>query len=346
MDIIRDNLIKLSNICAPSGRELKGTELIIRMLQNYTENIKTDTSGNILACIGGQKNGLKVMLEAHYDEISLTVESIDDKGFIKFLSVLGNDLRTLLTSEVIIHGKREIYGIISSTPPHLQKKEDSEKPISCEDLIIDTGLKPETLREFVKPGDLITYRPFVTQLKNYYISGKAFDNRAGVAAILTCLEMLKRDKLPVELWISFTVQEEAGTKGAASAAYSINPDIAIIFDVSFAKTHDLKEDKTGACGKGPMIGIAPVLDRGVFKRLCKIAENDDIPHQIEVMPGSTGTNAWAVQTIRAGIRTGLISIPLRYMHTQVETLFIPDIENSAGLCAEFIRSLRGGIKFD
>lgn len=343
MDFIKDTLLKLSNTCAPSGREIKGADAIIKILQNYTSNIKTDQSGNIIACINQPKqNSIRVMLEAHYDEISMTVDKVDDEGFIKFFSALGTDIRTLLSSEVIVHGKREIYGIISSTPPHLLKKEDAEKPIACENLIIDTGLKAETVKEYIKPGDLITYRPYTSQLRNEYISGKAFDNRAGVTSIITCLEMLKKDKLPVELWVSFSVQEEAGTKGASSAAFLINPDISIIFDVSFAKTHDLTDEKTGKCEGGPMIGIAPVLDREIFKKLCKIAKEDEIPHQIEVMAGSTGTNAWAVQTARSGVRTALISIPLKYMHTQVETLYLPDIENSAGLCAEYIRSLKGG----
>lgn len=343
MELIKDILLQLSFAYAPSGRENTATELIEKFLFRYTKDIKKDALGNIIAVIPSKKQSAKkVMLDAHYDEISLMVTNIDEDGFVKFTSPFGLDIRTLLAKEVIIHGVQEIFGVVSSKPPHLLSDEEMQKAVTAEELAIDIGFSNEKANKLIRIGDSITFKARTTELKNNIICGKSLDNRAGVAVILGCLELLKNMNLNIELVVLFSVQEEAGTRGAKVGAYTVNPDTAIVVDVTHAFTPDASKDETGEMGKGAMIGISPILSRTISTELIALAKENKIPYQIEVMSDNTGTNAASIQIARSGIPTGLISIPLKYMHTPVETVMLSDIESISRLLAEFIKGIREG----
>ncbi len=276
------------------------------------------------------------MITAHYDEIGMLVKSIDEKGFIKFTNIGGLDPRVLLAQEVIIHGKEDVFGVIGAKPPHLLTQEESSKGIKIRDLSIDTGLSPSRVKELISIGDTITFRAFPFNLNGNKFSSKSLDNRSGIAVLVETMKELSARKFAHDVYFTATVQEEIGLAGAATATYNIKPDIAIVIDVCHGDMPNTSKEETYPLGKGPAIGLGPILDRNISRKLIDIAKERNIPYQIDVEPRDTGTEAWAVQVSRSGVPTGLISIPVRYMHTPVETVCLDDIRNAARLTAEFV----------
>ncbi len=321
-----------------SGHEEEVARLIEDALSGYCHEVTKDPLGNLLFLKRGEGKG-KIMLAAHMDEIGLMVKEIDENGFIKFTNVGGVDQRTLLCQEVTIHGKEKVYGIIGVKPPHLTDDAERSKAIGIEDLMIDTGFKSKELEEKLSIGDVVTVNRQNVVLKNDYIAAKALDDRAGVAVLLECLKALKALKHDMDVYCVATVQEEVGTRGATTAAYSINPDIGIAIDVGFGRTPELNQHETIELAKGPAITVGPNIHPRIFDQLKTIAKQHYIDYQIEIATGHSGTDAWPIQVSRAGVATGVLSIPLRYMHTSVETLSFSDIEKTGKLLAHFIVSL-------
>jgi len=191
----------------------------------------------------------------------------------------------------------------------------------------------------VRVGDLITLRGDFTELRDGYVSGKAFDDRAGVVSLIHCLHTLASMQHEWDVFAVATVQEEVGLRGAITSAYGIAPDIAIAVDVSFGKTPGLSEAETVETNKGPAINLGPNIHPLMHLRLVNTAEGYEIPYQTEPVPGRSGTDAWAIQVTRQGIPTALLSIPLRYMHTPVEVISVRDVERTGRLMAMFIAGL-------
>ncbi|MCI8497629.1 MAG: M42 family metallopeptidase [Clostridiales bacterium] len=298
---------------------------------------KKSTGGNTLFTINEGAEGKHVLLDAHMDEIAMVVTSIEKNGFVKVTKCGGMDRRILPCQEVTVWGKEPVFGVVCSTPPHLDK---DEKLPEWGELTIDLGLSAFQMRELVSAGDRVTLRMAPCTLMGDRVTGKALDDRAGVAALLRAAELLREKgwKAPVTLLLS--TQEEVGTRGAVTGSYGVDADEAIAVDVSFARTPDSPAHKCGELGKGPMLGISPILDAGITARLRRAAKEQSIPIQDEVMGGETGTNADVISISRAGIKTGLVSIPLRYMHTGVEVISLSDVENTAQMIAACIE--KGG----
>ncbi|HEX2938703.1 MAG TPA: M42 family peptidase, partial [Ruminiclostridium sp.] len=282
-----------------------------------------------------------ILLEAHMDEIGFVVQTIDDDGFLHIGKVGGNDLRVLLGSEVTVFGKEPLYGIFCCRPPHLSSRDDYKKVPELDELAIDIGLSHDKAVEKVKPGDYITLRQVPAGILNGAMTGKALDNRAGVAVVLRCLELCAA-KIDCGLCAAFTLSEELGCRGAVTAAYSAAPTHAIVVDVSFGYTPDAPREKCGDLGKGPMIGVSPTLSGEVTSMLFELAKEKNIPYQTEVMGGETGTNADSVSISRGGVATGLVSVPLRYMHTAAEVIAVADVEYTAQLMAAAVERIGGG----
>ncbi len=221
-------------------------------------------------------------------------------------------------------------------PPHLKSLEDTSKYPNITDINIDVGMSKEEAEKYISPGDLITVKSKFTQLLNGRVACKAQDDRACVAIILNALDKLDVDKLSCGLCVLFSAQEEAGGHGANVASYSINPDALIALDVSFAHTPAEDNSKCGEMGKGVMIGVSPVLNRGISTKLTELAKAHDIPYQMEIMSARTGTNADTIFTQRGGVCAGLLSLPIKYMHTPVEMLDVKDIEATTNLLVKFI----------
>lgn len=318
-----------------SGNEKNAAETALELLKKYTDNAFIK-NGNVIGHIGERSEGKPhILVDAHIDQIGMICSYISDDGFIKAGNIGGLDRRILAAQQVTVHGRENIAGIICSVPPHLSDGES--KVPSMGEFSIDTGYSKEELEKIVSVGDTISFASGFRELVNNRICGHSLDDRCGVAAILYMLELLKNENPPCSLTILFSSQEEVGERGAVIAVNEINPDIAIAVDVSFALSAGESEEKCGKTGGGCMIGIAPVLDRKISSELIAIAEDKEIPYQIEVMGGTTGTNADRFSIAGNGVRTVTCSIPLRYMHTPAEVIEISDVENTAVLLAEYIR---------
>lgn len=238
-----------------------------------------------------------------------------------------------------MHGKRELPGIIGSRPPHVLPVEEREKVIPMDKLFIDVGLLVEEVEGLVRVGDLVTIGREFTQLEGNFVSGKAFDDRAGVTSVMACLESLASIRHVWDVYAVATVQEEVGIRGAITSAYGLAPDVAIAIDVGFGSQPGVSEAETLGMGKGPAIAFGPNVHPKLHQALVEVAKELEIPYQVEPIPGRSGTDAWAIQVTRRGIPTALLSIPLRYMHTSVETVSTKDIERTGRLMAEFIGRL-------
>jgi endoglucanase len=206
-------------------------------------------------------------------------------------------------------------------------------------LFIDVGMGTEELARLVRVGDLVTLSREFTQLKGDLVAGKAFDDRTAVAAILVCLEGLASVRHAWDVYAVATVQEEVGLRGAITSAYGLAPDAAIAIDATFGNQPGVSEAETVKMGKGPAIAFGPNVHPKLHKALVDVAQELEIPYQVEPIPGGSGTDAWAIQITREGIPTALLSIPQRYMHTSVETVSLKDVERTGRLMAGFIGRL-------
>ncbi len=327
---ITETLEKLCGACGVSGCEENACAAAAFLLREYAPNAAVDKFGNVTAFIGDKNNGKKtLLLEAHIDEIGFIVTYIDDKGFIKAAECGGTDRRLYAAQTVTIHSKAPVRGVIATLPPHVNS--DTKAAMKLENMVIDTGYKKETLEKLVSLGDRITIDGKFSVLNGTRVSGKAIDDRGGVAAVLYALSLLKGKETEYNIAVLFASQEETGSRGAIIGAYNADADYCLATDVSFAYTPGAKKEKCGIMGKGAMIGIAPVLSGEVTEKLKMLAEKKNIPVQFEVMGGDTGTDADEI----SGVKTGLISIPLKYMHTPVEVVDTEDICAVGRLMAEF-----------
>lgn len=323
-----------------SGREEKFSKYIKRIFDKYCDETITDNFYNVVGIKKGcSQNNKKIMIAAHLDEIGMLVTGIEKKGFLKFSNIGGIDSKILLAQEVIVHGKKDIIGVIGAKPPHLLKVSDTKKAVKIQELSIDTGLSEDEVREYVSIGDVITFKakPFV--LKNKKISSKSLDNRAGVVVLIDIMEKFKKIKHESDIYFVATSQEEVGLRGATVAAHNITPDVAIVIDACHGEIPNTPKESVFKLGKGPAIAVGPNLHMNLTKKIVEIAKEGDFPYQIEPSPGNTGTDAWAIQASKTGIPTVLVSIPLRYMHTTVETLHLDDLKYSCRLISKFILSI-------
>jgi len=319
---------------AISGREEKMSFFIKDLFSELCDEVYVDSFFNVTGIKRGSGKG-RILVTAHYDEIGFLVKNIDKKGFVRLASVGGVDNKILPAQEVVIHGKKEVYGVIGAKPPHLINVEEKKKVAKLEELYVDTGMTADSLKKVVSIGDAVTLRPKYRELLNSRISAKTVDNRCGVTALIAAMKELSMLKHESDIYFTATTQEEFDLAGAISTAYSVEPDLAIVIDACHGNVHDAPEDDIYTLGRGPAIGIGPQLDRIYTKKLFKTAKEYNIPYQTDVEAGDTGTEAWAVQVSRAGIPTTLISIPVRYMHTAIETVDMKDIINTAKLASRF-----------
>lgn len=304
----------------------------LELLKNNGYSISTDEDGNVHALGGSYDHVKTLMLDAHIDRVGLIVTYIDDDGFLSVGACGGPDEKTFLAQSVTVRGKRDIKGVVSTLPPHVQK--DSGAP-EIENIRIDIGMTKEQAEQVVSLGDRITVDSEFRELCGDTVSAAAIDDRSGICAILAALDMLKGRELAYNLAVCFTAQEETGGRGAKTTAFRVQPDEAIAVDVSFAKTPDSDSRGTAKMGSGVMIGFSSVLDKEMSNSLKKLAAEKKIPFTCEVMPSSTGTNADSISVSGGGARCCTLSFPIRYMHTSIETVDLNDIMATAKLICEY-----------
>ncbi len=330
----------LERLCRANGVGYSGgvKNVLLNEIESFTDEAKIFPDGSVYGLIKGMKK-INVMLACHIDEIGFIVSDIEDNGFIRFKPVGGCDDRILPGQEIIILGRKEIRGYVGAKPPHLMKKDEAEKVMTTDKLYIDTGMKSELLKKFVNVGDFICFVGHYDKLQGDLRSAKALDNRSSIACAILVLRELSKLGSPVNLHFVATNQEEFSGLGARIHSYRLNPDYGVVIDVTHGEYPGLSEGEYFNLNKGPVIARGATIPQKVYKLLTECAQSREIPYQIEPVPIYTGTDAEAIAFNKEGIPTGVIGIPLRYMHTPVEVVCLKDIERTAHLVIEFLKKL-------
>lgn len=345
-----ENLISLPS---PSGFEENASKLFKKYTEEFCDEVFVDTMGNVYGEIKSpNKNTYNVMISGHIDEIGLMVKYISEKGFIYFSSIGGIDVRLLPGFRVWIHSEKgKIKGVIGQKPIHLLEANEREKVSKIHELFIDIGAKSKKeALSYINIGDPITIDCGLEKLLNGYLIGRGFDDRMGAFCVAETLKTLAevKDELDVNVFGVASVQEEIGLRGATVSAYNINPKVGIAVDVGFATDFPSVDEKIVGESKlegGPIITRGPNINPHIFDILVKTAKKNKIPYQIEGHPRGTGTDANVMQLTRGGVATGLVSVPLRYMHTPVEMLSEKDLDNTIKLLKNAILSLKSDMDF-
>ena len=327
-------LKRLAEVDGVSGTETAAAKVAAELLKPYCSSVTFDKRGTVIGRTEGP--GPLIHFDAHIDQIGLVITYITDDGFLKFDSCGGMDARILPGREVMVMADEPFLGIITSVPPHL-KSNSGEAP-SITDLAIDTGFSKEKLEKKVQLGTRAVFVSMATQLLNNQTAMKALDDRSSVAALILVAEKLKKTGDDYNVLYTFSVQEEVGGKAASTAVFDYPVDTSIAVDVSFAKTPGCKPEDTGNIGEGPMIGFSPLHTHSLSKELCSLAEKENIPFQYEIMNGRTGTHADELAVTAGGRKSGLVSIPEKYMHTATEVVEDCDILNTAELLTAYVIS--------
>lgn len=339
--MVSELIYRLCNTFSGPGDEKNIAEVIKKEMQNCSNEIIIDKNYNVICRTEKTSSKQHILIDAHIDQISMVVTAVDKTGFINISPCGGVDCRVLPGSTVFIYGKKVITGIVCTTPPHLISKGENNFG-KTEDLLVDTGYSAEKLYEIVSVGDYVSFSTKPQKLLDSKITAPGLDNRAGVAALIRCAQILKNKNINCEVTFLFSSQEEVRALGAKTAAFLLNPTESISVDVSFAKQPDVVDEKCGKLSHGPMIDIAPVLSRDISNKFINLAKQNNIPYQLEIMNSSTGTTSDVIATTKSGVYSGLLSIPLKYMHTPVEVIDVNDIEATSELLALYI--LSGGNK--
>ncbi len=347
MDVKRlgDLLKRLSDAHGISGYEDEIRDIIKGELEDYVDEIRVDKLGNLICVKNGSE--FKEMIAAHMDEIGFMVKQIDDKGFIRFTPIGGWFSQIVLGQRVILHGRKgKVIGVVGCKPPHLMKEDERKKAVEIKDMFIDVGAgsRDEVLEMGIEVGTPITVDRELKEMGRGRVTGKALDNRVGVAVMI---EALKETKSDATIYAVGTVQEEVGLKGARVSAFAIEPDVAIAVDVCVASDFPGAESAHMdiKLGSGPAITVVDASGRGliasrrVLEWLRSTAERFEIPYQLEVAEGGT-TDATAIHLTKSGIPTGVISVPARYIHSPVEMIDLEDLKNTVLLVARSLETAK------
>ncbi|HET91067.1 MAG TPA: M42 family peptidase [Chloroflexi bacterium] len=333
-------LKELSEAIGVSGDEGAVRAVVLDAIREHVDEIDVDALGNLIALKRGTgRQRMRVMLDAHMDEVGLMVIDHDSDGFLRVRTVGGIDPRLLPAANLRV-GPDRLPGVIGIKPIHLLREEEGEKVTTIEDLVVDIGASSKD--EAKKLAPLGSYAAFATPFRELgpTVTGKAFDDRAGCAVLV---EMLRGDRFRFDLHAAFTVQEEVGLRGAQVAAYRIQPDCAFALEGTIAD--DIPKEKesspTTALGRGPAITVMDrsfVANRQLVRLLTSTAEELGIPYQFK-QPGVGGTDAGAIHTTREGVPSATVSVPCRYIHSPVALLDLDDFNHTVDLMRESLSRL-------
>ena len=330
-------IAELADTAGVSGSEDIAAGYCCELMKKYTDRAEIK-NGTVLAHFGTRSaDKPHVLIDAHLDRVGLIVTSVTEEGFAKADCVGGLDRRLFPAQRVIIHTeKRDICGVICTLPPHLKK---DSAVMEKGQIYIDPCMDGKEAAELICAGDMVSFDSPCSELMGDRICGGGLDDRCGIAAIAEAVDRLSGDydSLPYSFTVMFSAQEELGERGACIGAFEVDADISLAVDVSFAMSKGENPAKCGKLAKGCMIGFAPSLDRGLSRWFREYAEKNHIPYQLEIMNGSTGTNADRFSVNRCGSRAVTLSIPLRYMHTPAEVIDVRDVELTAELIAAFLK---------
>jgi len=345
-------LESLVNTPSPFGHEVRGQRVWLDYVKPYADETWNDAYGNTVAVLnkGGSP---RIMLAAHADEIALSVNYIDDNGFIYVRRLGGVDATVSKAQRVVIHNAAgPVNGVIGNVPPHLSKMDTGDKKPQIHELFVDIGVssKEEALK-LIKIGDPITVNRDFEMMRNDLAVARAFDNRVGTFAIAEALRLLHKDhkKLKAEVCVVSNIMEEGGCLGARQIAYSLNPDVALVTDVTHATDYPTVNKAMHGdvqMGKGPSLTHGGPNHPVVVERLEQVAKKQKIDIQHEAVSSTSGTDTDVIFWTRGGIPSALISIPNRYMHSPVEVINLKDLEKIPQIMAGFVLSAKKGEKFE
>ena len=340
-------LVDLLNARSPTGHEYEAQVVVDHYVESNVDNYRKDTMGNRLATVN-PKGDPSIMFAGHIDELGLIITYISDDGFVYFETLGGHDKSMISGRRVSILTKNGVVkGVTGKRAIHLMDVEDRKKVPKTHEIWIDLGVKnKEEAEALIRIGDTAVYDQSFELIRGSVGVARAFDDKAGAYAVLEAVLRLKKEKkLVARVTAAATTQEEIGTRGAITAAFSENPDFAIAVDVGHATdSPDCDKRKYGKFvqGDGPIVCRGPNINPIIFDKIIECAEANKIPYQLEADPRPTGTDARAIQVAQSGIATGLISIPLRYMHTPSEMVDLEDIEHTVQLLVAVAKSLKKG----
>ncbi len=340
---------KILETPSPSGYERPVQDVVRRYIGPFADKVTTDSHGNVIA-VKNPGAPVRVMLAGHCDQIGLLVQYIDAEGYLYFQPIGGWEALQLIGQRMTVWtAGGAVPGVISRKPIHLLTDEDRKQVPKLKDLWLDIGAKDKTEAEsLVRVGDPITLQLGYQPMRNNLANSPAMDDKAGLWVVMEALRRASLKKLNCALYAVSTVQEEIGLRGAQTSAYGIDPHVGIAVDVTHATdcpTIDKKQEGDVALGKGPVIYRGPNMNPVVVERLIETAKAGDVPFQLAASGRATPTDANTLQVNRAGVATGLVSIPNRYMHSAVETLSLTDMDHAANLLAGFALRLTGNEDF-
>lgn len=341
-------LLELLSAKSPSGSEAQAQSVFDKYVEPAADLYERDTMGNRIASLNPQRD-TSIMFAGHLDELGFIITYIDDKGFLYFATIGGHDRVIIPGRRILIQTRNgTVKGVTGKRAVHLMDSKDRDKVPEIHEMWIDIAAKDKVdAQSRVQVGDVATYDHEFDLLNGTVATARAFDNKGGAYIVGETLRRLAKDKadLAVKVVSVGTVQEEIGVRGATVSSYGVNPTFAVAVDVGHATDHpDCDRRKFGdfKLGAGPIITRGPNINPIVFKKLIDAAEENNIPYQLEGDPRPTGTDARAIQVARSGIATGLISIPLRYMHTPCEVVDLADIEHCIQLLVAVTKNLAEG----
>lgn len=335
---------------SPSGFEQPAQRVIRRQLEGVADNLQTDVMGNLIARLDG-RGGPRVMLAGHCDEIGFMVKYVDERGFIYFGAIGGVDPHLSPGQRVMIHTHNgAIPGVIGKKAIHLIEAKDRDTVIKLKQQFIDIGCSNrEDVEKLIQIGDPVTFAVGIQALQNDRATSRAFDDKMGAFIVTEVMKRIKKQGLiEADLFVVSTVQEEIGLRGAVTSSYGVQPDIGIVVEVTHATDYpDVEVSSIGRVelGKGPVIARGANINSVLFKLLLETAKTENIPIQIIGAPRAVGNDANVMQLSRGGVATALLAIPLRYMHTPVETLSLSDIDRAITLLVAVIKRITKNSSF-
>jgi endoglucanase len=346
----------LTEAPSPSGFEVPAADIMRRRLDGTVSDIQTNVLGSVHATLPGQRGGASVMIAGHLDEVGMMVTYISDEGFISFEAIGGVDAAILPGMRVNVYptgpeatAGQVLRGVMGRKPIHLIEPDERKTVTKMESLFIDVGLDGKKLKKLLRIGDAITYGVGFEQYGDGFAVARAFDDKIGVWIAVRVLEEVKKaGGAAGDVIAAGTVQEEIGLRGGITSAYGVNPQIGISAEVGHATDYpEINKKKYGEaiCGKGPLLARGPNINPVLFERLVAAADKAKTPYQIGPEARATGTDANAIQLSRGGKVAGLVSIPLRYMHTPTEVLKLSDLDAAVKILTRFILDLEPGVDF-
>ena len=330
---------------SPSGFEQPAARVFRERVKDVADAVETNVMGSVHAVLKGRKKGgVSVMLAGHIDEIGLMVKYITPEGFLAFAAIGGVDAAILPGMRVRVHtAQGPLLGILGRKPIHLIEEDERKNVTKLEKLFIDLGFAADDVKQRVRVGDPVTFDVGLETFGDGMAVSRAFDDKMGAWIAARVLEEVKEaGGAAGDLIAAATVQEEIGLRGGTTSAYSVDPLVGIAVEVGHATDYpDIDKRKHGEfkCGSGPIIARGPNVNPVLFDLLVAAAAKAGVPCQIGAEPRGTGTDANAIQLSRGGKVAGLVSIPLRYMHTPTEVLSLQDLEAAVKLLARFVLDL-------